>query len=658
MTGMENEADAAAGAAPKSPQNTKSKRQMIKALKESDKNRWPQHPNIKSAEARAKAYIRTAGLGERNAETTRQHHGSSTVNPELDVQAAKLGRLLGGTDQNVRHRALLQLQGYLKARCDGKGISELDLLKLWKALWFTLYMADKVPVQDAVSEQIVQLLWCLEGTEEEDEYAAQAYMQYCDEEDAAGDILDMDDDEAEEGNEREFTDDDDYDDDDEEEEEEEPEVTIEEIVNTLHDGSDSSGSDVEDSREDSEDADIDLEDSQGEDDMLVPHCRGAHLVSLFVRTFFSTIQREWGNMDKYRVDKFYTLCRLMLNCIFQYMAKRLWSPGIIRLFNDAIYQEVLSKTPNGLRLHLIDIVVAELAHVNASKAPLPLTEATFIECLEPYFAMAQGILSDPIVQKRVVENVLERFLLEYSVVSDKAIMMRRQGGNVTSGKDDQNSLIMDQVHVETVAEFIFALASEKATRDSVRKGLYDLHKAYMKRIKLANYDVSLDSQDYDSDKDETVDAEDDEMDCSDERNDNKRAAEQCTGCNNANCERSESKVENPPTLAETKSIQETSVSEKDDSLVGTKKKRKKRKKNKKNQNGQTQESLAGDVSSATTLPVMTTASTNVADVAKVCNDPTLNPIESKEKIRHIRRSQLAKTTRIAKRAMRATQHRR
>lgn len=46
------------------------------------------------------------------------------------------------------------------------------------------------------------------------------------------------------------------------------------------------------------------------------------------------------------------------------MSKRYWNMGIVRLFNDVLYEEALSQTPNGLRYHLINICVEELAKVN------------------------------------------------------------------------------------------------------------------------------------------------------------------------------------------------------------------------------------------------------------------------------------------------------
>src|SRR5210317_2105603 len=125
------------------------------------------------------------------------------------------------------------------------------------------------------------------------------------------------------------------------------------------------------------------------------------------------------------------------------MAKRHWNLGIIRLFNDVIYEEALSHESegltNGLRFHLIDICIEELAYANAN-AEIPLTEATFLDCVEPFFALAQKA-QDKNVHKRVMDKVLFRFLTEYSFVVDKS----------DDAEDDEDesatALIFSQVHV-------------------------------------------------------------------------------------------------------------------------------------------------------------------------------------------------------------------
>jgi ribosomal RNA-processing protein 1 len=460
---------AAAGGVHAEKKKTKETKELTKRARRSqpnDQHKWPQHPKIQSMAARNKAYIRVAGVGAASSSSK-----TSVIDPALDLLSpeVKFGRLLGGTDQRKRHAAVHKLKAYLTSRCDinndNGGISELDLMKLWKGLWYTLYMADKVPVQDELSKRLAELIWCVAGTEEEDEYAGQAYMEMCEEQEQQGD------------------DDDEMDDDDED-------VTIEEIANTLdydkegysdEADSDSSGdNDPEDNHDDDE------QDVEELDDSEIPHCRGAHLASLFVRTFFRTIRREWGNMDKYRVDKFYTLVRLYMHEIFKYMAVRHWNLGIIRLFNDCIFEEILNQTPNGLRYHLIDIAVEELAKVNA-KAPMPLTEATFLDTLEPYFAMAQTGAGDNTVQERVLERILSKFLDEYSVVSDKALKEEGENGN----SNDAESLIFDQVHVGSVSKFIFDLASDSETKDRFRKSLYDMHKKYERRLKTVGNDIVL-----------------------------------------------------------------------------------------------------------------------------------------------------------------------
>lgn len=498
----EKEADTAAGGSPavttltKKQKRQKEQDQLTKRQRRkqpNDEHLWPQHPKIQSPAGRARAYLRTAGLyagGSKNKSV-------ESIDPAIDLNSPqiKFGRLLGATDQRVRHEAVLQLSAYLKARCDINnetgGLSELDLLKLWKGLWYTLYMADKVPVQDELSAKIAALIWCVAGTEEEDEYAGTAYL------DMFGD------DGVDVGFEDDGSDSDD-------------EVIMEEIENTLDEGYEEH-SDDEDSMESEEDSDKEehfYEDehccagSEEEDDDLeelhdseIPHCRGAHLASLFVRTFFATVRREWGRMDKYRVDKFYTLMRLMTQEVYKYMAVRHWNLGIIRLFNDALYEEILSQTPNGLRYHLIDIALDELATVHA-EAPMPLTEATFLDCMEPFFAMAQtGAGGHDVVQARVVENVLCKFLEKYSVVSEGA-----------DDANDEDNMIFDEVRVETVSQFIFQIASDAATTDRYRKSLYDLHKQYVRRLKQAGHDVHNSGEGDDATPDEVKDlSEDREM---------------------------------------------------------------------------------------------------------------------------------------------------
>ena len=101
-------------------------------------NPWQQQPNIKSSEARAKAYLLDAGLYQGSKSSSKKLTAEDLLDPKLDLNSpeVKFGRMLGGTDQRARHKAVAKLRSYLKARCDIRNvegvISELDMMKLWK----------------------------------------------------------------------------------------------------------------------------------------------------------------------------------------------------------------------------------------------------------------------------------------------------------------------------------------------------------------------------------------------------------------------------------------------------------------------------------------------------------------------------------------------
>lgn len=365
-------------------------------------------------------------------------------------------------------------------------------MKLWKGLWHTLYLCDGVAVQEEVSKVLAGLMWSVGGSLEEDEYAGRFY-------------LDLDENVLDDGDGNDIEEDEDGD-------------TMQIIEMSDEEETEKGGGDNETETEQED------QNSKDEEEMVNPsdeedttkHCRGAHLSALYIRTYFRTLIREWSNMDKYRIDKFYTLTRFILREIYRYMASRHWNLGIIRLFNDAIFEEVLrvQNYGNGVRFHLLDICLDELALVNSEKENgLPLTEPTFLDCMEPYFAMSQRV-EDKLVHDRVMEKVLSRFLDEYSIVSDN---YSNPTDELKDGDDDKEAsskkkLVMDQVHVQTVAQFIFELASDSETQDRYRKQLYDMHKTYMKRIKLVGRDVIMfaDEEDDTSKEEESVQSHDNE----------------------------------------------------------------------------------------------------------------------------------------------------
>lgn len=105
------------------------------------------HPRINTVEGRARRSLIEAGLNK-----SKKHEAEPSIDDTLDLDCPELkfGRLLAGSDVKARHKGVLKLKQYIRSRCsmdnESGGMSELDLMKLWKGLWYCLFLADKVSV--------------------------------------------------------------------------------------------------------------------------------------------------------------------------------------------------------------------------------------------------------------------------------------------------------------------------------------------------------------------------------------------------------------------------------------------------------------------------------------------------------------------------------
>jgi len=131
-----------------------------------------------------------------------------------------------------------------------------------------------------------------------------------------------------------------------------------------------------------------------------------------------------------------------------------------------------------------------------------LTEISFIEVLEPFFGLSQTGREDDTVQQRVMEKLIENFLENYCVVSENAL---RGDDSDDSNEVKAASLIFKDVHVKSIAEFIFTLGSDPDTKDRYRKSMYDMYKKFIRRLKKIGKDVLITT---DSDGNELYEDED------------------------------------------------------------------------------------------------------------------------------------------------------
>jgi len=73
---------------------------------------------------------------------------------------SKFARALGSTDFHTREQGLQALSRWLTHK---QLISDVDMLKLWKGIYFCFWHSDKEPVQVCMSRLLLDCGWCMWG---------------------------------------------------------------------------------------------------------------------------------------------------------------------------------------------------------------------------------------------------------------------------------------------------------------------------------------------------------------------------------------------------------------------------------------------------------------------------------------------------------------
>lgn len=191
----------------------------------------------------------------------------------------------------------------------------------------------------------------------------------------------------------------------------------------------------------------------------------------FFEVFLTTMRREWGGIDRLRLDKFYRLLRQFLVRVFALLQKSKWDEEMIGKYMDALVERSLLAKDQypalGVNLHFVDIFLAELRKFQ------PLSAGTLRLMLQPCYATLAGA-PDKSLLKRVREIVFMPLLEEA-----RAFVTNVQAG----GEVDENSFGPHVVSLPLGAR-LFELASLESTPQGNRKVLYDVHAEYAKLDKL------------------------------------------------------------------------------------------------------------------------------------------------------------------------------
>ena len=135
---------------------------------------------------------------------------------------------------------------------------------------------------------------------------------------------------------------------------------------------------------------------------------------LFLKTFWSTIAREWYNIDRLRLDKYYMLLREMHKNTFVWLREQKWAQldELIDVLVSGPLSPTLNTLPASLRYHSAKVLFEEL--INSLPKGEVVTVDVGMKLLKPLITLLQRS-TDSLMIEKIWENVINSgicYLLE------------------------------------------------------------------------------------------------------------------------------------------------------------------------------------------------------------------------------------------------------
>ncbi|CAI5723539.1 unnamed protein product [Hyaloperonospora brassicae] len=163
-----------------------------------------------------------------------------------------------------------------------------------------------------------------------------------------------------------------------------------------------------------------------------------------------------------------------------------WDKTWLCAFVTMLSTEIVSQLPNGLRLHLADVYLAEIYTASGND----ITTEAFVTLLEPFYTLLSSEY-DKMVFKRVRESVFEDLLTKYKCRPElkKEKDDDREETDEEEGDDDEIKTF-GHVDVAKVQHRIFVIASADETAERNRPALYTLYKKFFSATQVDSFQVA------------------------------------------------------------------------------------------------------------------------------------------------------------------------
>lgn len=155
-------------------------------------------------------------------------------------------------------------------------------------------------------------------------------------------------------------------------------------------------------------------------------CIPLNNIKPFFEAFWIIIDREWTSLDRWRIDKFYSLIRKVVHYNLARLQKEDWNQTAVENFVKVMEDHPLSgrkDVPNAIPYHVVDLFIDELEKVlfpEAEEEDSELPEQVPMDALlEPFKKLSKDALLKTLRVKVREDLLADPRLSGWGVISDE-----------------------------------------------------------------------------------------------------------------------------------------------------------------------------------------------------------------------------------------------
>uniref|UniRef100_A0A914Z980 Uncharacterized protein n=1 Tax=Panagrolaimus superbus TaxID=310955 RepID=A0A914Z980_9BILA len=199
--------------------------------------------------------------------------------------------------------------------------------------------------------------------------------------------------------------------------------------------------------------------------------------ALFVKIFFQALSTQWHLVDRWRMDKFLMMARVMIRKTFDVMSKNKWSKDITATYLSVFKETLINSQSNivqSLKTHFASLYLDELSKTEK------VTKAVSEKFIEPYLEILQENRATDFFFKSICDEIFQTLI--YTASEE---IRRGDLEDVDSEEEDVDDIVqllrIDNpipCDFDKLGDRLFEIGAQPTVNSKRRQRLYALSKKF------------------------------------------------------------------------------------------------------------------------------------------------------------------------------------